>query len=129
MGGWILDTRKRRIWLLPALLFSSLFLLYGILIAPDAGIQNDEALFAAPLYDHSALTWSKFGIPIMLLDYLGCLKTWIYRGIFRIWPPSAWSLRNSRNRDRSPVGLPLHRPAAPCRRDARRVDRRGTFSL
>ena len=29
----------------------------------------------------------------MLLDYLGCLKTWIYSGISQFWAPSVCSLR------------------------------------
>ena len=74
-----------------------LFLGLGILILPWPGIQNDEALFAGPLYHPAtAVDWLEVGrvrIPLMLISYLGCLKTWLYAPIFKLIAPSVWSLR------------------------------------
>ena len=48
------------------------------------GIQEDEALFVAPfLTSTSSLyewRWGGLRIPVMSMDYLGALKSWLY------WP-------------------------------------------
>lgn len=52
------------------------------------GLQNDEALFAGPLFPPKAANVVKIGhsrLPLMLMSYLGTLKTLIYRPIFAIW--------------------------------------------
>ena len=59
----------------------------GLNFLPHLGVQNDEALFASPLFFPKAagytvqLGHSRF--PLMLMSYLGTLKSWIYRPIFR----------------------------------------------
>ncbi len=62
-----------------------------------AGVQNDEALFSAPLYEEGAYAARirMFGrsLPVMVLSYLGALKTWLYAPIFALFPPSVCSLR------------------------------------
>jgi hypothetical protein len=72
------------------------FLLLGLSFVGYAGIQTDEALFAAPLFR----AWRYFPIrlfhhqvPVMELSYLGALKTWLYAPIFSIWNPSAAAIR------------------------------------
>jgi Dolichyl-phosphate-mannose-protein mannosyltransferase len=74
-----------------------LFLLCGLAILPYPGVQNDEALFAAPLYPPKSYMASvsifHVPIPIMQMSYLGCLKGWIYKSIFSLWAPSVFSLR------------------------------------
>ncbi|HWQ56290.1 MAG TPA: glycosyltransferase family 39 protein [Bryobacteraceae bacterium] len=64
---------------------------------PHLGIQNDEALFAAGLWDPAGLLYHRraFGhdVPIMLMSYLGALKCWVYAAIFRVWEPTQWSIR------------------------------------
>jgi hypothetical protein len=72
------------------------FLLLGLCFVPFAGIQTDEALFAAPLFR----AWRFFSIrlfhhqvPVMELSYLGALKTWLYAPIFLVWNPSAAVIR------------------------------------
>jgi 4-amino-4-deoxy-L-arabinose transferase-like glycosyltransferase len=64
---------------------------------PQLGIQNDEALFGAALYEPSGLEYHRwfFGykIPVMLMTYLGALKAWVYAGVFRIWEPGPASIR------------------------------------
>src|SRR5712692_4811076 len=79
------------------LISSLLFILIGFAFIPQAGIQNDEALFASGIYQQTGIAQGVkvFGhrIPLMLLSYLGALKSWIYAPIFRLWKPSAFSLR------------------------------------
>lgn len=64
---------------------------------PMPGIQEDEALFLVPfLHGHPQLyswTVANVRVPLMLTDYIGALKTWIYWPVFRIWQPSIWSIR------------------------------------
>jgi 4-amino-4-deoxy-L-arabinose transferase-like glycosyltransferase len=61
------------------------------------GIQEDEALFVSPFLraDRPLYSWHFAGVnvPIMLMDYIGGLKSWLYWPIFHFWPPSVWSIR------------------------------------
>ena len=61
------------------------------------GIQQDEALFLTPfLASQSRLYTLQAGtvqIPLMVMDYIGGLKTWLFWPIFRIWGPTATSIR------------------------------------
>src|SRR5262245_41243881 len=63
------------------------FIAAGHAFVPLLGIEDDEALFAKGLYHPRAELYSlKRGnsqIPIMLMNYLGCLKTWLYGPIFK----------------------------------------------
>jgi len=69
----------------------------GLAFIPQAGIQNDEALFASGIYEQSGIAQVvKIGghrIPFMLINYLGALKSWVYAPIFRFWHPSPASTR------------------------------------
>jgi len=62
-----------------------------------AGIQNDEALFGSAIYEQSGIAdHVQIGgkrVPLMLMSYLGALKSWIYTPLFRRWRPSAASTR------------------------------------
>jgi len=73
------------------------FLLWGTLLIPYPGVQNDEALFGQVLYKpiSGAFFINMFGarIPIMLMTYVGCLKSWLYKPIFTLWPSSVPSIR------------------------------------
>jgi hypothetical protein len=69
---------------------------------PQAGLEDDEVLFAAPLIHSPAHspTAAIFSIPVfhtqlplMLLTYLGALKSWLYFSIFQIAHPSVLSVR------------------------------------
>jgi 4-amino-4-deoxy-L-arabinose transferase-like glycosyltransferase len=77
--------------------FCLVFVLTGCLWISDPGIQNDEALFAAGIYTPRAIAYSVslFGytIPLMLMGYVGALKSWIYAGVFVFVEPSPVSLR------------------------------------
>jgi hypothetical protein len=76
---------------------SLLFVAAGLLFARRLGIETDEAMLANGIYDHGAPLYSwrigGFEIPVMLITYLGALKTWLYNPYFAIWTPSAVSLR------------------------------------
>ncbi len=82
-----------------AALVLSCVLLAGIQLAflPLPGIQQDEALFVFPYlkYLPATYSWQIAGhdLPIMLMDYNGALKTWLYWPLFQMTPPSVWSLR------------------------------------
>ena len=99
-GGPQSSEERLRFWSgsrTPAVICCAYFLIWGALIIPYPGVQNDEALFGEVLYKPiSALSFfNMFGnrIPIMLMTYLGCLKSWIYKPLFHLWPPSVMSIR------------------------------------
>ena len=81
----------------------ALFLLCAIFVAcacifvPYAGVQNDEVLFAGPLFhDHPreyTVRAFKHDVPLMLLSYLGAAKTWLFGAIFRTFHSGIWQLR------------------------------------
>ena len=89
------SSKSKHSWWLggfPALLF---FLL-GCVILPYPGIQNDEVIFAPADYrvpGSSVFLVFHQRIPLMLISYLGALKTWLYAGLLRIFPPSCWTVR------------------------------------
>ena len=64
---------------------------------PHLGIQTDEAIFVAGIYqtDTAYYTIRIFHhfIPLMILSYLGTLKSLIYAGLFQIFTPSLYSTR------------------------------------
>jgi hypothetical protein len=76
---------------------SSLFILLAILVLPYAGIQSDEALFSAPLFPHVSndlrLPLLPYHVPLMVMTYIGSLKTLLYWPIFRIFGISPGTLR------------------------------------
>ena len=73
-----------------------LFVALGIALASHAGIEYDEALFAGPLYTHRSLFSIRVfhrDIPLMTMTYLGALKTLLYGPLFKVFPPSLYSVR------------------------------------
>ena len=74
-----------------ALLALQLFFLTG------PGIEEDEALFVGPFVDQAPALYEwhvgHFRIPVMTMDYIGALKSWLYWPIFRLWRPTVWSMR------------------------------------
>ncbi len=69
----------------------------GLLFIPRFGIEVDEALVANGIYPHGAPFYAwRIGdaeIPVMILSYLGALKTWMYNLIFLAFAPRPTSLR------------------------------------
>ena len=88
-------TLKPKWWL--ALSTCLLFFFTGLVFIPYPGIQNDEALLASPVYQiigslyHVRLFHRD--IPVMLMTYLGALKTWVYAIIFHFVQPSPYAVR------------------------------------
>ena len=83
-------------WWVPALC-SLLFFLSGLTLIHYPGLQNDEVLFAAPLYHPADAVFCiqilKHEIPVMDMSYIGALKTWLYAPILKVFPPSYFSIR------------------------------------
>ena len=79
------------------MLCSLLFFLSGLTLIHYPGLQNDEVLFAAPLYNPADATFSmkirKHVIPVMDMSYIGAFKTSLYAPILRVFPPSYLSIR------------------------------------
>ncbi len=65
---------------------------------PLAGLEDDEVLFAAPIFHLPAAAIFSAHVfhsqlPLMLLSYLGALKSWLYFPIFLIARPSFLAVR------------------------------------
>jgi hypothetical protein len=80
-----------------ALAACSLFFASGVIFLPHLGLQNDEAIFADALFEPKAITYLvKLGhsrFPLMLMTYLGTLKSWIYRLLFNWLGTGIWVIR------------------------------------
>src|SRR5271166_237173 len=84
---------KLRSW--TAFLLPLVFFGLGWAMLPQAGLEDDEALFAAPLLHSPAAAIFSVQVfhtqlPLMLLTYLGALKTWLYFSIFSLRVPPCW---------------------------------------
>jgi 4-amino-4-deoxy-L-arabinose transferase-like glycosyltransferase len=68
-----------------------------ILFLGSPGLQADEVLFVLPYVPgaHTLYSWSAghIQIPVMLMDYVGAVKSWLYWPIFKLWHPGIWSIR------------------------------------
>ena len=73
------------------------FVAAGMLFVPRLGIEADEAIVANGIYDHGAPWYSwkiaNAKVPVMLISYLGALKTWFYKGVFLFAAPRPTALR------------------------------------
>ena len=73
------------------------FVASGLLFVPRLGIEVDEAIVANGIYPHGApwYAWriGNIEIPVMLITYLGAVKTWFYSVLFLFTPPRPMSLR------------------------------------
>lgn len=83
------------VWLTLALCL--IFVLQGLVFIPYVGVQNDEALFGAAIYQPIGVEYQarilRHMVPTMVMSYIGALKAWTYAVIFAVWPPSPYSLR------------------------------------
>ncbi|MCU1233461.1 MAG: hypothetical protein JWP63_1428 [Candidatus Solibacter sp.] len=74
-----------------------LFLLTGWMFLARLGIQNDEALFANGIFKPyavaSVLRIGHSRLPLMLMSYLGTLKSWIYRPVFQLFGTGVHAMR------------------------------------
>ena len=82
--------------LIPALV-CFLFIALGCVLIPYAGIQNDEALFSEPLFLHINKEFRArmfhTDIPLMVMSYIGSLKTLLYWPIFSWLGANVWTTR------------------------------------
>jgi hypothetical protein len=82
---------------LAAALSSFLFILLSLCLIPYAGIQEDEALFSIPFFQPTAREFRirifHHTIPIMVMSYVGTLKTWIYWPLLQWFGTSVWAVR------------------------------------
>ncbi len=73
------------------------FIALGMFFVPHLGIEADEAIVGNGIYEHGAplysWKWGESELPIMMLSYLGALKTWFYNLLFLATPPRPISLR------------------------------------
>lgn len=74
-----------------------LFNLYSLVFIPKVGLEDDEVIFMSPLYLFSA---KEFGmnvfhhrVPLMVMTYIGTLKTLLYLPILAVFSSNVWSLR------------------------------------
>ena len=73
------------------------FFCTGRCILTHLGLQNDEALFGAAIFEPRDAYMIKFahsGLPIMLMSYLGTLKSWIYAPILSVFGTGVSALRD-----------------------------------
>src|SRR5882724_10271424 len=89
-------SRQIQVWMC-VLLCCAGFVLAGWMLMPYNGIQEDEALVALPIYgpvarDYRIRVFHR-DIPLMVMDYNGALKSWLYWPIFHLFQPSPASLR------------------------------------
>ncbi len=79
------------------LIAACLFVLLSAAFIPYAGFQDDEALFASPLYEPigKELQMRAFhhNIPLMMMSYLGTLKTALYWRWLPLAGSSVWAVR------------------------------------
>ena len=69
----------------------------GRAFIPHLGLQNDECLFANGIFKPYAVTYvAQIGhsrLPLMLMSYLGTLKSWMYRPIFQFFGTGTGAVR------------------------------------
>jgi 4-amino-4-deoxy-L-arabinose transferase-like glycosyltransferase len=69
----------------------------AMLFVPRLGIEADEAAIGNGIYERGAAwySWTFHGyqIPVMLITYVGAVKTWLYNPMFALWDPGPVSLR------------------------------------
>jgi hypothetical protein len=74
------------------------FFALGLAVLPQTGLQNDEVLFATPIFHLPAASVSDIHVfhsqlPLMLLTYLGTLKSWLYFPILTLIRPAYLTVR------------------------------------
>lgn len=69
----------------------------AMLFIPRLGIEADEATLGNGLYGQGgafyALHVRGYAVPVMLISYVGALKTWLYKPWFLLFNPSSTTLR------------------------------------
>jgi hypothetical protein len=72
------------------------FIVTACVFIPHIGIEEDEVLFAPSIYqpvpEYSLQIAGRF-IPLMLVDYTGADKIYLYAAILKVMRPTLWALR------------------------------------
>lgn len=75
----------------------SFFFFAGLAFIPHIGIEGDEPLFATAIYPPRSELYSiqigQAHVPVMLMSYVGALKSWIYRPILNAFGAGPITLR------------------------------------
>lgn len=91
-----INTQGRRSRFLP-LIASAFYLFSGVFFIQQLGIQNDEALFASPIFPPRDWFYRirifHSDIALLLMSYLGTLKTLLYKLVFGCFGVSTASIR------------------------------------
>ena len=73
------------------------FILLSLSMISYGGIQEDEALFSIPFFSaiprEYKIRTSHHDIPLMVMSYVGALKTWIFWPLLHWFGSSVWSIR------------------------------------
>jgi hypothetical protein len=76
---------------------AAFFLLSGVVFLPHLGVQNDEALFASPLFPPEdsfyRIRLFHHNLALLLMSYLGTLKTLLYKPILYWFGVSPLAIR------------------------------------
>ncbi len=87
----------KRLFLLSTGLGLLIFLSFGLLLLPWAGLEEDEVLFVYNLWhpeiSRESVSIFKLRMPLILMSYLGSLKSWLFAPVFRVFGVSEWSVR------------------------------------
>ncbi len=87
--------RNRSTW--AVLAQCSFFVWAALQFLPRLGLENDEALFPTAFYrpgtEQYVVHLGHSRLPLMLISYLGTLKSWIYRPLLWSWGTSVAVLR------------------------------------
>jgi 4-amino-4-deoxy-L-arabinose transferase-like glycosyltransferase len=80
-----------------AVILCALFFASGLAFLPHLGVEDDEALFAEAFYHPRGELYSLHvghsHWPIMLMSYVGALKSWILRPVLLIFGPNIYAVR------------------------------------
>jgi len=86
----------RRAWCAGALL-CALFIGLGVPWIDRPGLQTDEVLFAGGIYPpfdpRNIVRIFRHPVPIMVMSYVGAAKAHLWASVFKVWRPSAASVR------------------------------------
>src|SRR5579859_4095417 len=76
-------------------LFALIFFSVSWMLLAYPGIQVDETLYAMPHFQGATyeIEILRHELLLMLLQYLGTLKTWLYYPILSLLPPSSLTVR------------------------------------
>ena len=87
---------NRHFWICVSLVAALLFF-FELIFLPLPGPGGDEVLFVLPFLKGSAplYLWhlGPLHIPVMSMDYVGALKSWLYWPVFHFWRPGIWTIR------------------------------------